>query len=53
MAGHDAVICCIIATGTVDVMAMIRFAALGDSVTSGYGDPMPGGGWRGWAVLLA
>ena len=31
---------------------MIRFAALGDSVTSGYGDPMPGGGWRGWAVLL-
>ena len=32
---------------------MIRFAALGDSVTSGYGDPMPGGGWRGWAVLLA
>lgn len=30
-----------------------RFAALGDSVTSGYGDPMPGGGWRGWAVLLA
>ncbi|MEV4759607.1 SGNH/GDSL hydrolase family protein [Micromonospora sp. NPDC049559] len=32
---------------------MIRFAALGDSVTSGFGDPMPGGGWRGWAVLLA
>ena len=31
---------------------MIRFAALGDSVTSGYGDPMPGGGWRGWAALL-
>lgn len=31
---------------------MIRFAALGDSVTSGYGDPMPDGGWRGWAVLL-
>lgn len=30
----------------------IRFAALGDSVTSGYGDPLPGGGWRGWAVLL-
>lgn len=30
-----------------------RFVALGDSVTSGYGDPMPGGGWRGWAVLLA
>ncbi|WP_433381858.1 SGNH/GDSL hydrolase family protein [Actinoplanes sp. CA-142083] len=34
-------------------MVMTRFAALGDSVTSGYGDPMPGGGWRGWAVLLA
>ena len=32
---------------------LMRFAALGDSVTSGYGDPMPGGGWRGWAVLLA
>ncbi|MDY7083990.1 MAG: SGNH/GDSL hydrolase family protein [Actinomycetota bacterium] len=32
---------------------MLRFAALGDSVTSGYGDPMPGGGWRGWAALLA
>ncbi|WP_422770469.1 SGNH/GDSL hydrolase family protein [Plantactinospora sp. WMMC1484] len=32
---------------------MIRFAALGDSVTSGFGDPLPTGGWRGWAVLLA
>ncbi|MBU2669635.1 SGNH/GDSL hydrolase family protein [Actinoplanes bogorensis] len=32
---------------------MIRFASLGDSVTSGYGDPMPGGNWRGWAALLA
>lgn len=31
----------------------IRFAALGDSVTVGLGDPMPGGGWRGWTVLLA
>lgn len=31
---------------------MIRFVALGDSVTSGFGDPMPGGGWRGWAPLL-
>ncbi len=39
--------------GTVVTMAMIRFASLGDSVTSGYGDPMPGGGRRGWAVLLA
>ncbi|WP_285776962.1 SGNH/GDSL hydrolase family protein [Microtetraspora sp. NBRC 13810] len=27
--------------------------ALGDSVTVGLGDPMPGGGWRGWARLLA
>jgi lysophospholipase L1-like esterase len=31
----------------------IRFAALGDSVTAGLGDPMPEGGWRGWAALLA
>jgi hypothetical protein len=30
-----------------------RFAALGDSVTVGLGDPMPQGGWRGWAALLA
>lgn len=30
-----------------------RFAALGDSVTLGMGDPMPAGGWRGWAALLA
>ena len=29
------------------------FAALGDSVTAGLGDPMPTGGWRGWAALLA
>jgi lysophospholipase L1-like esterase len=32
---------------------MVRFVALGDSTTAGYGDPMPGGGWRGWAALLA
>lgn len=31
----------------------VRFAALGDSVTVGLGDPLPDGGWRGWAVLLA
>jgi lysophospholipase L1-like esterase len=31
----------------------VRFAALGDSLTVGLGDPLPGGGWRGWAVLLA
>jgi lysophospholipase L1-like esterase len=29
-----------------------RFAALGDSITAGFGDPVPGG-WRGWAALLA
>jgi len=32
---------------------MTRFAALGDSITVGMGDPGPGGGWRGWAALLA
>jgi lysophospholipase L1-like esterase len=31
---------------------MTRFAALGDSITAGMGDPVPGGGWRGWAALL-
>ncbi|TDC08380.1 SGNH/GDSL hydrolase family protein [Streptomyces sp. 8K308] len=30
----------------------MRFAALGDSLTEGVGDPVPGG-WRGWAPLLA
>ncbi|MFD5320565.1 SGNH/GDSL hydrolase family protein [Streptomyces sp. NPDC127098] len=30
----------------------LRFAALGDSLTEGVGDPVPGG-WRGWAPLLA
>jgi lysophospholipase L1-like esterase len=30
----------------------VRFAALGDSVTVGLGDPAPQGGWRGWAALL-
>jgi lysophospholipase L1-like esterase len=31
-----------------------RFVALGDSTTAGFGDPHPdGGGWRGWAALLA
>ena len=29
---------------------MTRFAALGDSITVGMGDPVPG---RGWAALLA
>lgn len=32
---------------------MIRFTALGDSVTLGLGDPLPEGGWRGWAAILA
>ncbi|WP_418059881.1 SGNH/GDSL hydrolase family protein [Pimelobacter simplex] len=31
----------------------LRFAALGDSTTVGLGDPVPGGGWRGWARILA
>jgi lysophospholipase L1-like esterase len=31
----------------------MRFTALGDSVTVGLGDPLPSGGWRGWAGLLA
>src|SRR6185437_1113830 len=31
----------------------MKLVALGDSITLGYGDPMPGGGWRGWASLLA
>ncbi|MFE7299830.1 SGNH/GDSL hydrolase family protein [Streptomyces sp. NPDC057579] len=29
------------------------FVALGDSLTEGLGDPVAGGGWRGWAALLA
>lgn len=32
---------------------MTTFAALGDSITLGLGDPAPAGGWRGWAVFLA
>src|SRR5262245_11360384 len=31
----------------------VRFVALGDSITVGLGDPMPGRTWRGWAALLA
>jgi len=30
-----------------------RFAALGDSITVGMGDPVPGGHWRGFAAILA
>jgi lysophospholipase L1-like esterase len=32
---------------------MTTFAALGDSITLGIGDPAPGRTWRGWAALLA
>src|ERR1700761_5442413 len=32
---------------------MTRIVTLGDSITLGMGDPAPGGGWRGWACLLA
>jgi len=32
---------------------MTTFAALGDSITLGVGDPAPDGGWRGWAAFLA
>ena len=32
---------------------MTTFTALGDSITLGLGDPVPSGGWRGWAVFLA
>jgi lysophospholipase L1-like esterase len=34
-------------------VSAMKFAALGDSITVGLGDPAPGGGWRGWAALLA
>ncbi|MGW1373665.1 SGNH/GDSL hydrolase family protein [Streptomyces sp. NPDC002446] len=33
--------------------AQQHFVALGDSLTEGLGDPVRGGGWRGWAALLA
>ncbi|TJZ44192.1 SGNH/GDSL hydrolase family protein [Streptomyces piniterrae] len=36
-----------------DPQAPPCFVALGDSLTEGLGDPLPGGGWRGWAALLA
>jgi lysophospholipase L1-like esterase len=32
---------------------MTRIVALGDSMTTGMGDPAPERGWRGWARLLA
>ena len=30
-----------------------RYVAIGDSLSEGLGDPLPGGGLGGWAVLLA
>ncbi|MFF9897088.1 SGNH/GDSL hydrolase family protein [Streptomyces longispororuber] len=33
-------------------MSALTYAALGDSLTAGVGDPV-GGAWRGWAALLA
>jgi lysophospholipase L1-like esterase len=30
-----------------------RYVAVGDSLSEGLGDPVPGGGTRGWATLLA
>ena len=32
---------------------MTRIVTLGDSITLGMGDPATGGGWRGWASILA
>ena len=32
---------------------MTTYVALGDSISVGMGDPLPGGGWRGWPSLLA
>ncbi|HEY0936421.1 MAG TPA: SGNH/GDSL hydrolase family protein [Trebonia sp.] len=32
---------------------MTRIVTLGDSITLGLGDPVPGGGWRGWTRHLA
>jgi lysophospholipase L1-like esterase len=32
---------------------MTRIVTLGDSITLGLGDPVPGGGWRGWTRQLA
>ncbi|SCG08313.1 Lysophospholipase L1, partial [Streptomyces sp. MnatMP-M17] len=37
--------------GVVASVRALRFAALGDSLTAGIGDPVDGG-WRGWAALL-
>lgn len=31
----------------------MKYVALGDSITAGFGDPLPTGEWRGFAALLA
>ena len=33
--------------------AIDTFVAIGDSFTEGLNDPAPGGGFRGWADLVA
>ncbi|GAA4789921.1 hypothetical protein GCM10023329_46930 [Streptomyces sanyensis] len=40
------------ARNSPDAPRPLRFAALGDSLTEGVGDPV-GDAWRGWAALLA
>jgi hypothetical protein len=37
----------------VDAKDTLRFVAVGDSTTVGVGDSAAGGGWRGWAAILA
>ncbi|MFE4059214.1 SGNH/GDSL hydrolase family protein [Streptomyces sp. NPDC059096] len=39
-------------TSRTPATAPPRYAALGDSLTFGIGDPVDGGAWRGWAALL-
>jgi lysophospholipase L1-like esterase len=34
-------------------MGWSRYVAVGDSLSEGLGDPLPGGGLRGWAALFA
>lgn len=40
------------ATVPAAVRVVRTLATLGDSTAAGLGDPMPGGGWRGFSVLL-
>ena len=37
----------------MDIRAIRRYVAVGDSLTQGWGDPDPDGRWRGWADRLA